>query len=57
MDAFLAAGVPANKLVLGLANYGRTFALTEAGDEPGVVTADGEHLLLAIAETCTSAAA
>lgn len=28
--------------MLGLANYGRTFLLTEDGDEPGVVTANGE---------------
>ena len=42
VDSFLAAGVPANKLMLGLANYGRTFLLTEDGDQPGVVTADGE---------------
>lgn len=51
VDAFLAAGVPANKLVLGLANYGRSFALTGDGDEPGVVTADRKFQALAIAET------
>lgn len=44
VDAFLAAGVPANKLMLGLANYGRTFSLTEDGDEPGIVTANGMHV-------------
>ena len=44
VDAFLAAGVPANKLMLGLANYGRTFLLTGEGDAPGIVAAQGEPL-------------
>ncbi|DBA80070.1 TPA: hypothetical protein ACH3X2_007559 [Trebouxia sp. C0005] len=51
VDAFLAAKVPANKIMLGLANYGRTFLLTEDGDEPGVVTANGAPH--ATQDTCT----
>ena len=42
VDAYIKVGAPANKLVLGLATYGRTFQLTGGGDAPGVVTASGE---------------
>lgn len=31
---YLAAGVPANKIVLGLATYGRTFRLAQPGGNP-----------------------
>ena len=35
--------MPANKIVMGLASYGRTFALTGSGDAPGLVSFDGER--------------
>lgn len=44
VDAYLKAGVPPSKLMLGLATYGRTFQLTADGDAPGVVTANGESV-------------
>ena len=34
--------MPASKIVMGLASYGRTFALTGSGDAPGLVSFDGE---------------
>ncbi len=43
IDAYLAAGVPPEKLVLGLGTYGRTFKLAagQQGDEPGKLAQTG----------------
>jgi hypothetical protein len=42
VTAFINAGVPPEKLDLGLANYGRTFRLTTDSDLPGQAPAAGE---------------
>ena len=50
--AYLSAGVPASKLVLGLGTYGRTFKLTEgaaSSRKPGVAKGQGKPKALAMA--------
>jgi GH18 family chitinase len=43
LEEYLDAGVPPNKLVFGLATYGRTFKLASPGGntEPGIAAATG----------------
>lgn len=45
LQDYLAAGIPADKLVLGLATYGRTYALNTPGGnpEPGTAATTGAY--------------
>lgn len=45
LQDYLAAGVPASKLVLGLATYGRTYGLNQPGGNPapGTAATTGEY--------------